>query len=101
MSFYKEMVEGDSFDFVANSARCKGLTPIESLKKLCDDTSDLIQALRMLGKAHIGISNAIEAFISGHVTYQLTQRRYRMADLDSKFAPDARSCLKAVTASRE
>ncbi|KAJ5158759.1 uncharacterized protein N7500_008410 [Penicillium coprophilum] len=101
MSFYKEMVEQDRFNFVANSARCKGVTHIESLKKLCDDTSDLIRTLRTLGKAHIGISNAIEAFVSGYVTYHLTQRRYQMGDLDLTFAPSARSWPKAPAGSRE
>lgn len=54
MLFYKEMVEMENCDFVTNSARCKGLTEIEFLRKLCDDTRDVIRTLCTLGKAHPG-----------------------------------------------
>ncbi|KAJ6143153.1 hypothetical protein N7471_002606 [Penicillium samsonianum] len=95
MSFYKEMAEMDNSNFIANSARCKGLTQIEFLRKLCDDTSDVIQTLRTLGKAHFGLSKVVEAFVSGYVTYHLTQRRYRTEELDMTFVSDARERSKA------
>ncbi|CAI7588280.1 unnamed protein product [Penicillium glandicola] len=90
MSFYKEMLEMDHYNFITNSARCKGLTQIEFLRKLCDETRDVIRTLRMLGKAHSGLSKTVEAFISGYVTYHLTQTQYRMKDLDLTSVSDAR-----------
>ncbi|KAJ5185518.1 Trichodiene synthase [Penicillium cf. griseofulvum] len=90
MSFYKEVGETDNFNFVANSARCKGLSQIELLRKLCDDTSDVIRTLRTLGKAHLEVSKAVEAFVPGYVTYHLTQARYRMEDLDLTCVSNAR-----------
>ncbi|KAJ5827276.1 Trichodiene synthase [Penicillium robsamsonii] len=101
MSFYKELVETDHFNFVANSARCKGQTQIEFLRKLCDDTSDVIRTLRTLGKTHPRLSKAVEAFVSGYVTYHLTQTRYRLEDLDLSPVSDAREWSKAVIVSRE
>lgn len=98
MSFYKEIVEMDNCNFVTNSARCKGLTEVEFLRKLCDDTSDVIRTLRMLGKAHPGLSKVLEAFVSGYVVYHLTQTRYRMEDLDLTFVSDARERLKGLRA---
>ncbi|KAJ5951015.1 uncharacterized protein N7479_009428 [Penicillium vulpinum] len=85
MSFYKEMVEMEEFNFIQNSARCEGLTQLEFLKKLCDDTSDMIRNLRTRGKAYPGLSKVIEAFLSGYVMYHMTQTRYRMDDLDLTF----------------
>lgn len=86
----------DNCNFVTNSARCKGLTEIEFLRKLCDDTSDVIRTLRTLGKAHPGLSKAVEAFVSGYVVYHLMQTRYRMEDLNPTFVSDARERLNAI-----
>ncbi|CAI7622241.1 unnamed protein product [Penicillium discolor] len=80
---------------------CKGLTEIEFLRKLCDDTSDVIRTLRTLGKAHPGLSKAVEAFVSGYVVYHLTQTRYRMEDLNPTFVSDARERLNASIVSGE
>ncbi|KAJ5862882.1 hypothetical protein N7455_006950 [Penicillium solitum] len=101
MSFYKEIVQMENCNFVTNSARCKGLTETEFLRKLCDDTSDVIRTLRTLGKAHPGLSKAVEAFVSGYVVYHLTQTRYRMKDLNLTFVSDARERLNASIVSGE
>ncbi|KXG46760.1 Trichodiene synthase [Penicillium griseofulvum] len=101
MSFYKEVGETDNFNFVANEARCKGLTQIELLRKLCDDTSDVIRTLRTLGKVHLELSGVVEAFVSGYVTYHLTQVRYRMGDLGLTCVSDAREWSKCLAESRE
>ncbi|KAJ5957419.1 hypothetical protein N7501_011698 [Penicillium viridicatum] len=101
MSFYKEIVEMDNCNFVTNSARCKGLTEVEFLRKLCDDTSEIIRTLRTLGKAHPGLSKVLEAFVSGYVVYHQTQKRYRLEDLDLTFVSDARERLKGSIASGE
>ncbi|KGO36747.1 Trichodiene synthase [Penicillium expansum] len=101
LSYYKEIVEMDNCNFVANSARCKGLTQIKFLRELCDDTSDVIRTLRTLATAHSGLSKVVEAFVSGYVTYHLTQTRYQMEDLDLAFVSDAREQFSASIASRE
>jgi hypothetical protein len=101
MSFYKEVGETENFNFVANEARCNGLTQIELLRKLCDDTSDVIRTLRALGKAHTELSKVVEAFVSGYVTYHLTQARYRTGDLDLICVSDEREWSKWLAASRE
>ncbi|CAG8887217.1 unnamed protein product [Penicillium egyptiacum] len=81
MSSYKEMVNMENLNFITNSARCKGLTQVESLKSSVMNTSDVIRRLRTLGKAHSGLQRLVEAFVFGYVTYHLTQTRYRMEDL--------------------
>ncbi|KAJ5589039.1 hypothetical protein N7537_011717 [Penicillium hordei] len=101
MSFYKEMAEMGNCNFVTNSAGCTGLTEIEFLRKLCDDTSDVIRTLHTFGKAHPVLSKVLEAFVFGYFGYHLTQTRYRMEDLDLTFVSDARERLKVSTASGE
>lgn len=61
----------------------------------------MIRTLRTLGKAHPGLSKAVEAFVSGYVVYHLTQTRYRMKDLNLTFVSDARERLNASIVSGE
>jgi hypothetical protein len=63
------MDEMDKCNFVIKSARCKELTQVEVLRKLCGDTSDVIRTSRPPGKAHFGLSKVIEAFLPGYKTY--------------------------------
>ncbi|KAJ5382947.1 hypothetical protein N7517_000858 [Penicillium concentricum] len=89
LSYYKEMVEMESFNFIANSARCQGVTEMECLRKLCDESSDMIRTLHTLAKADTKLSKALEASLSGYITFHLMQARYRLEDLDLASISDA------------
>ncbi|KAJ5776432.1 uncharacterized protein N7511_001443 [Penicillium nucicola] len=82
MSFYKECQERDTCNFVTNSSKSHGQTPIQFLQTLCDDLVDAICHLREIGKSHPKLSASLESIISGYMLYHITAKRYRLAELD-------------------
>ena len=63
-------------------AKFHGLTPVELLQRLCGDTCETISVLRVLGKAHPQFLKALDAFVHGYVLYHLSQKRYRLDELE-------------------
>lgn len=82
MSFYKEALQKDDFNFVNNFAKSSGLTPIESLRKVCNKTAEIVQRLRIMSTPDSKMSKVIEGFIQGYVVYHLCQPRYQLEELD-------------------
>ena len=81
LSLYKETMEMDDDNFVNHMAKAEGMTPLEYLRKLSDDTVEVARTLRALGKDNIRLGRALEGSIQGYITFHLTQKRYRLADL--------------------
>ena len=71
----------DDDNFVNHMAKAEGMTPLEYLRKLSDDTVEVARTLRALGKDNIRLGRALEGSIQGYITFHLTQKRYRLADL--------------------
>ena len=97
MSFYKECLEMDTCNFIANSSRSHDQTPIQFLRRLCDDLVDAIHHLREIGKAHSGLSVSLESIISGFILYHLTAKRCRLAELDLVPSSKARDYVKRLS----
>ncbi|KAJ6073005.1 hypothetical protein N7467_011090 [Penicillium canescens] len=97
MSFYKECLEMDTCNFVTNSSKSHGQTPIQFLRRLCDDFVDAIRHLRKIGKAHSGLSVSLESMISGYILYHLTAKRYRLAELELVPSSKAQDYVKSLS----
>ena len=71
----------DDDNFVNHMAKAERTTPLEYLRKLSDDTVEVVRTLRALGKDNPRLGRALEGSIQGYITFHLTQKRYRLMDL--------------------
>ncbi|EMD31444.1 hypothetical protein CERSUDRAFT_162846 [Gelatoporia subvermispora B] len=80
MSFYKEVLEGETGNYVQDRALVSGKTSLEALNDVIEDTIAIVERVRRIlgeGKAR----DAWESFVAGYISYHVNNPRYRLADI--------------------
>ncbi|EMD31446.1 hypothetical protein CERSUDRAFT_162851 [Gelatoporia subvermispora B] len=80
MSFYKEILEGETGNYVQDRALVSGKSSLEALNDVIEDTIAIVERVRRIlgeGKAR----DAWESFVAGYICYHVNSTRYRLADI--------------------
>ncbi|KAJ5356440.1 trichodiene synthase [Penicillium concentricum] len=94
LSFYKEELAGERFNFIHNSAQSGHCSTAQSLEDLCKRTIDIIEHIRVLSSKDAKMLADIEQFIQGYILMHLGTSRYRLVELALNGVERARECLR-------
>ncbi|EMD31538.1 terpene cyclase [Gelatoporia subvermispora B] len=80
MSFYKEVLEGETGNYVQDRALVSGKTSLEALNDVIEDTIVIVERVgRILGEGKA--RDAWESYVAGYISYHVNNPRYRLADI--------------------
>lgn len=80
MSFYKEVLEGETGNYVQDRALVSGKSSLETLNDVIEDTIAGVERVRrILGEGKT--RDAYESFVAGYVAFHVNSTRYRLADI--------------------
>jgi hypothetical protein len=81
ISFFKEELAGETINYVSLSAQSKGVTKLEALQILADETAQCyIRASRLL-EPYPEAWKAFRAFCVGYIGYHVQTPRYKLDQL--------------------
>ncbi|CCL98542.1 uncharacterized protein FIBRA_00542 [Fibroporia radiculosa] len=80
MSFYKEVLEGDTTNYISDRARVTSKSILETLQDTVDETVAAHHRIRsILGEG--AARDAWDSFANGYISFHLGDPRYRLRDL--------------------
>ncbi|KAI5819291.1 isoprenoid synthase domain-containing protein [Pyronema omphalodes] len=88
LSFYKESVVGNERDnYVCLEARRTGRTPVEVLRKICEEQVQFVSEVKEALSAHDLCQEAFSEFITGYIMYHCSNSRYRLSEIGVILGP--------------
>lgn len=97
MSFWKEQLAGEKFNFIHISRNSQGVSLEQTLRTMCCETIDVMQRIRALASCEDQMLEDLENLMHGYILFHLGTPRYKLGRLEIPAAKEATEYLRSAS----